>query len=78
MNGKFEQKYGMSWKDMDTDSRMQAIMSEIFDLRIDLEPVKDACKKVTRHEVYWKITGIIVGGFTLALIGLFVKVIFHA
>ena len=33
MNGKFQEKYGSAWKDMDSDTRQMILMSEIFDLR---------------------------------------------
>lgn len=33
MNGKFAEKYGASWAELNSDMKMMAIMSEIFDLR---------------------------------------------
>ena len=77
LNGKFVEKYGLSWKDMDNDARLMAIMSEIFDLSESVEPVPSMCKIVEKHETWWKIAGVIITAFAVALIGLFVKVIFH-
>jgi len=69
MNGKFEQKYGLAWKDMDHDARMLAIMSEIFDLREDMQPLRDLCKRVDRHEIYWKICVFVISPIFITTIG---------
>lgn len=53
LNGKFVEKYGLNWKDMDNDARWQAMMSELFDLREGIEPVKSICKVVDRHTIYF-------------------------
>lgn len=69
MNGKFEQKYGLTWKDMDTDSRMMAIMSELFDLRESIEPLSGSCKTVDRHSLYWRVFIWAVGISLAGLVG---------
>ncbi len=76
LNGKFQEKYGLAWKDMDMDARMQAIMSELFDLRDAVDPVGDTCKKVARHEIYFKAIGIVSGVVVTGLIGYLIKLAF--
>ena len=36
MNGKFIEKYGEAWTNLDNDTRQMVLMSEIFDLREDV------------------------------------------
>jgi hypothetical protein len=60
LNGKFIEKYGLTWKDMDNDARWQTMMSEIFDLRESVDPVKIVCKVVDRHSLYFTILWIIL------------------
>jgi hypothetical protein len=60
LNGKFTEKYGKSWENMDRDARDQALMSELFDLRDDVSPMKTVCKTVDRHTVYFTILWIIL------------------
>lgn len=40
MNGKFVEKYGLAWKDMDMDAKLQALMSEQFDTRETLNNIR--------------------------------------
>ena len=77
LNGKFQEKYGLAWKDMDMDARMQAVMSEIFDLREAVDPVSATCKKVDRHETYFKALWWIVGVVSVALTGVLIDLIFR-
>ena len=60
MNGKFVEKYGNTWAELNPDMKMMAIMSEIFDLREDISPMKDACKTVDKHKTYFKAVGLFV------------------
>ncbi len=75
MNGKFVEKYGAAWKDMDMDMKMMAIMSEIYDLREAIDPVRGICKVVDRHTLYWRVTIFfavaVLGAVITKLIGVF-------
>ncbi len=68
LNGKFIAKYGMSFKDMDIDARWQALMSELFDLREDIEPVKDVCNTVDRHKLYFKALWVVLALIVVPLV----------
>lgn len=79
MNGKFMEKYGEAWGEMNQDMKMMAIMSEIYDLRESIGPIKPFCEKVRKHDfqltiIKW-IGGIIVSGIILSLIALFFELI---
>ena len=78
LNGKFIEKYGLTWKDMDNDARWQAMMSELFDLRESVDPVKSVCKVVDRHSLYftilWILLTLIVVPIGLILLKLWVGV----
>ena len=76
LNGKFESKYGLAWKDMDHDSRLMAIMSELFDLRDTVQPMSEMCKIVEKHKTYWTIAIFFASAISLSLVGLFIKVVF--
>lgn len=54
LNGKFTEKYGKSWQSMDEGERQMALMSELFDLRESVEPVKGLCESVDKHRTYFK------------------------
>ena len=69
LNGKFIEKYGKSWMEMDNESRWMAVMSEIFDIREAVEPVKKTCKIVDRHSFYFTALWIVL---TLILIPIFI------
>lgn len=75
MNGKFIEKYGNAWAELDNDMKMMAIMSEIYDLRESVEPFKKTCKVVERHSIYWGVAIFVIialaGATITKLIGLF-------
>lgn len=73
LNGKFQEKYGLAWKDMDNDARMQSIMSELFDLRDAIGPFDKTCKEVEKHKVYFGILGIVVVAILIPLTVAFIK-----
>jgi hypothetical protein len=60
LNGKFVEKYGLAWKEMDDDARWQTMMSELFDLRESVDPVKTMCKTVDRHSIYFTVLWIVL------------------
>lgn len=74
LNGKFEQKYGLSWKDMDNDARMQSIMSELFDLRDVVEPFSKTYKEVEKHKTYFRILGFVMVAILIPLAIAYIKV----
>ncbi len=74
LNGKFQEKYGLAWKDMDMDARMQAIMSEIFDLRETVSPLDKTCRDVERHKIYFGILGIVITAILIPLVLAYIKV----
>ena len=57
MNGKFVEKYGQTWSQMDQDEKMMAIMSEIFDLNEKIEIVPKNRRCIERHDIYFKFIG---------------------
>lgn len=75
MNGKFVEKYGEAWKEMDHDMKLMVIMSEIFDLRERIEPVSKYCKMVDNHSTYWKIMTPIGLIIIASLIGIIVNAV---
>ncbi len=74
MNGKFIEKYGAAWKDMDSDMKLMAIMSEIYDLREHIKDVPIYCKLVDVHSTYFKI----IAPVGLIIIGALITVIVNA
>jgi len=60
MNGKFVEKYGQAWSQMEQDEKMMAIMSEIFDLNEHVKGYSATYKKVDKHDVYFKFIGAIL------------------
>jgi len=58
LNGRFIEKYGQRWAEMDDGEKQMALMSEIFDLREAIEPVSDMCKTVEKHRTYFKWIGV--------------------
>lgn len=73
LNGKFQEKYGLTWKDMDNDARMQSIMSELFDLREAVDPFDKTCKKVEKHDIYFRIFGIVMMAILIPLAVAYIK-----
>ena len=75
MNGKFIEKYGEAWGEMNDDMKMMSIMSEIYDLKEAVEPMKKTCRVVEKHSTYWgiSITFLILmaGACISKLVGLF-------
>ena len=72
MNGKFVEKYGATWADLDNDNKMMVICSEIFDLREEMREFKDTCEIVKKHVLYWKIALFIVSPIWLATIAVLI------
>jgi len=81
MNGKFTEKYGQSWGEMNNDTKMMVIVSEIFDLREDFTPLKNTietyCKLVDKNK--WELTLIkyIGGAVSVAIIAALVTLFFE-
>ena len=69
MNGEFLDKYGKTWERMSDDEKQMAFMSEIFDLREAIKPVKGFCETVARHVTYFRAIAIITGLVLTGVIG---------
>ena len=68
MNGKFIEKYGQAWAELNDDMKMMSIMSEIFDLREEMREFKDTCETVRKHVLYWRIALFVVTPIMLAIV----------
>jgi len=79
LNGRFIEKYGQSWSQMDDREKQMALMSEIFDLREDMEPVKShlssVCKTVENHKTYFRGIWVAISLIAIPVIGAIIKFI---
>ena len=78
LNGNFINKYGKSWDDMDEGQKQMALMSELFDLRESVEPVKDLCDKVSQHSTYLKWIGVAVTAIGIPVLLMLVSFVLTA
>jgi len=79
MNGKFIEKYGTTWGEMNQDTKMMVLVSEIFDLREEIDPLRSFCDKVKKHEFHLNIIkyvgSVIASGLILGMIAIFLRLI---
>jgi hypothetical protein len=83
MNGKFVEKYGTAWKEMNTDMKLMAIMSELFDFNEEIKPIvrewPETCKQVAKNKYDLSIAkwagGVVVSAIIVALIAFFFELL---
>jgi hypothetical protein len=73
----WEARTGKPMESITTDDKLTVIISVLDQLNKSVSPMVDTCKIVSRHEVYWKIASVVLAALVVALVGLFVKVVFH-
>jgi len=73
LNGKFIEKYGQRWAEMDDGEKQMALMSEMFDLRESVEPISEICKTVEKHRTYFKWIGVAIVSIVIPLLYLLIK-----
>jgi len=76
LNGRFIEKYGQRWAEMDDGQKQMALMSEIFDLREAIEPISEICKTVEKHKTYFKWIGVAIVSIAIPLVFMLIKFYF--
>ncbi len=77
----FKQVFGKEFDDMSSDERQMAMMSQLYFLNQELMAFKKNVTKsidcLPRHEVYFKIIGVVSGITATGLIGYLIRMIFY-
>lgn len=73
----WEKRTGKAMENITIDDKLTVMISVLDDVNEMMKPFAETCKVVAKHEMYWKVALFFVSAFSLALVGLFVKVIFH-